>query len=144
MDRTYLVIDIAEFQFLDVKTIIIAFIIVFLIGQLILQTYNFAYILLLLIYGLDAVVTIGFRLIRKENIFEAHRSHFYQYLANERKWPHLVVSGLYFLIQVTINFIVVFLVKESYFLAAALIIAVGVIFLVVRFTVEGKKKLTGN
>jgi len=83
----------------DVGSVSIAFIIVFLVGQLILKTENFNYILLLLIYGLDAVVTIIFRVLRKENIFKAHRSHFYQYLANEKKCSHLVVSVLYFFVQ---------------------------------------------
>jgi UDP-N-acetylmuramyl pentapeptide phosphotransferase/UDP-N-acetylglucosamine-1-phosphate transferase len=68
----------------DVGSVSIAFIIVFLIGQLLIQTQNFNYILLLLFYGLDAVTTIVFRVIRKENIFEAHRSHFYQFLSNEK------------------------------------------------------------
>jgi len=127
----------------DVGSVSIAFIIVFLIGQLILKTQNFVYILLLLVYGLDAVITIGFRLIRKENIFEAHRSHFYQYLANERKWSHLMVSGLYFLMQLVVNAIVLFFAKESYILAIVLVLSAGLLFLTVRFAVEGKKRLIG-
>lgn len=125
----------------DVGSVGIAFILVFLIGQLIIKTENFSYILLLLIYGLDAVVTIVFRIIRKENIFEAHRSHFYQYLANERKWPHVMVSGLYFLMQLVINAIVLFFAKDSYILAAVLVLSAGLLFLTVRFAVEGKKRL---
>jgi hypothetical protein len=38
---------------------------------------------ILSVYGIDAVVTIINRLIKKENIFQPHRSHLYQYLANE-------------------------------------------------------------
>ncbi|MGY0038958.1 UDP-GlcNAc--UDP-phosphate GlcNAc-1-phosphate transferase [Pedobacter sp. NJ-S-72] len=68
----------------DVGSVSIAFIILFLLLQLIIKTENFNYLLLLMIYGLDAVTTIIFRLIRRENIFEAHRAHFYQYWTNER------------------------------------------------------------
>jgi len=69
----------------DVGSMSIAFIMLFFILQLILKSENFNYLLLILLYGLDAVSTIFFRLWRKENIFDAHRSHFYQYLANEKK-----------------------------------------------------------
>jgi len=127
----------------DVGSVSIAFLIVFFIGQLTLKTQNFNYILLLLVYGLDAVVTIAFRLIRKENIFEAHRSHFYQYLANEQKWSHLVVSGLYFFVQLVINVIVVFVVKDSYLLSAALVLICGPLFIMLRFITEGKARLIG-
>ncbi|RZK61832.1 MAG: UDP-GlcNAc--UDP-phosphate GlcNAc-1-phosphate transferase, partial [Pedobacter sp.] len=125
----------------DVGSVSIAFIIVFLIGQLIIQTENFNYILLLLFYGLDAVSTIAFRLIRKENIFEAHRSHFYQYLANQLKWNHLIVSGLYMLIQLLINLLLIFLVGNHLWSALLLLGASGFLFLTVRFATEGKERL---
>ena len=92
----------------DVGSVGIAFIIVFFIGQLILATHNFNYILLLLFYGIDVVSTILFRVIRKENIFEAHRSHFYQFISNEKKIPHLIVAAIYLLVQSIINIILVF------------------------------------
>ncbi|GAA4205125.1 glycosyltransferase family 4 protein [Pedobacter jeongneungensis] len=126
----------------DVGSVSIAFIIVFLIGQLVIQTQNFNYILLLLFYGLDAVTTIVFRVIRKENIFEAHRSHFYQFLSNEKKWPHLVVVSSYILIQLIINVLLILFVGKDSLTALFLIVTSGIIFLVVRFTTEGKVRLT--
>lgn len=125
----------------DVGSVSIAFIIVFFLGQLILQTQNFNYILLLLFYGLDAATTIAFRLIRKENIFEAHRSHFYQYLANHLKWNHLVVSGLYMFIQVLINILLIFLIGNQLWSALLLLSTSVFLFLAVRFSTEGKEKL---
>jgi len=125
----------------DVGSVSIAFIIVFLIGLLVIQTQNFNYILLLLFYGLDAVTTIVFRVIRKENIFEAHRSHFYQFLSNEKKWPHLVVVSIYILIQLIINVLLIALVGKDLLTALFLIVTSGIIFLVVRFTTEGKDRL---
>lgn len=35
----------------------------------------------------------------KENIFEAHRNHLYQYLANEMEWSHLIVAFIYSLFE---------------------------------------------
>ncbi|MFD2161881.1 glycosyltransferase family 4 protein [Paradesertivirga mongoliensis] len=131
----------------DVGSVSIAFIIIFLIGQLILESQNLFYILLLLVYGLDAVSTILFRLIRKENIFEAHRSHFYQYLANERKWSHLWVSGLYFALQLIVNITLISQspdrseFEEGLYNLIPVIIGAGVLFILIRVVIEGKARL---
>src|SRR5690606_11678532 len=75
----------------DVGSVAIAFIILFALGKLILQTGNFLYILFLVVYGVDSIWTIVRRLYLKENIFEAHRSHLYQYLGNEARKNKLAV-----------------------------------------------------
>ena len=64
------------------------------------------YILLLTIYGVDAILTLVQRLYLRENIFEAHRRHFYQLLCNEYRMEHVYVSFVYALIQGSINFYV--------------------------------------
>lgn len=92
----------------DVGSVTIAFYIIYLILNLIIQTGNYAYILFLAVYGVDAVLTIVHRLILKQNIFDAHRLHFYQILANEQKWSHLLVSSLYAIMQLIIIAIVIF------------------------------------
>ncbi|MBE5321987.1 glycosyltransferase family 4 protein [Pedobacter sp. MR2016-19] len=125
----------------DVGSVGIAFTIVFFMGQLILATHNFNYILLLLFYGIDAVSTILFRVIRNENIFEAHRSHFYQFLSNEKKIPHLIVATIYLLVQLIINIILVSVVNENIFSALLLCLFCVVIFMAVRFKMEGKQRL---
>lgn len=124
----------------DVGSVSIAFIIVFCLGLLIIQTQNFAYILFLAIYGLDAATTVFFRKIRKENIFEAHRSHFYQYLSNELKWPHLLVSTLYGATQLIIS-IVVFLFVDDPTKMLLLFLVLIIVFIGLRFIVEGSKRL---
>ncbi|MDB5137967.1 MAG: UDP-GlcNAc--UDP-phosphate GlcNAc-phosphate transferase [Mucilaginibacter sp.] len=83
----------------DVGSVTIAFWIIMLLVQLILLTHNWAYILFLVVYGIDSVLTITHRLLLKQNIFKAHRLHFYQILANERKMPHLWVALGYALLQ---------------------------------------------
>ena len=87
----------------DVGSVSMAFIISFIVLSLILFTKNWQYVLLVSVYGIDSLVTIIQRLVRKENIFKAHRSHLYQYLANEAQWPHVMVSIMYALIQLILN-----------------------------------------
>lgn len=125
----------------DVGSISIAFIIVFLIGLVVIHTQHFGYVLFLLVYGLDAVITIGLRFLRKENIFEAHRSHFYQFLANEKKIPHLYIAIVYGLIQFLINIIVIHKTNLS-LLSILLFVAIStIVFIVIRVVTEGKVHL---
>ncbi len=128
----------------DVGSIGIAFIILFLLLKLIIKTENFSYILLLLVYGLDAVSTITFRYVRKENIFEAHRSHFYQYWTNERNVPHLIVSGSYVLVQMTVNLLLLLILPNSTFLLCLTLFFCALIFIIIRFSVEGSPRLLGG
>lgn len=92
----------------DVGSMTIAFWILILLFSLILATGNYSYFLFLSVYGVDAVLTIMHRLLRKENIFVAHRLHFYQLLANEQQLPHRTVSLLYGGIQLLINIWIMF------------------------------------
>jgi UDP-GlcNAc:undecaprenyl-phosphate GlcNAc-1-phosphate transferase len=123
----------------DVGSISMALIICFLILHLILQTENLKWILLLGVYGLDSVATIVCRLIRRENIFKAHRSHFYQYLANERNWSHLMVALAYALIQLVLNLIILFSNNYAVILVGFILIVLFYIFL--RIILEGRKRL---
>lgn len=83
----------------DVGAISVAFSLIFLLGLLIIKSNDFSYIILLVVYGVDSILTIIHRLILKENIFEPHRKHLYQLLANELKFPHLLVSAIYMVLQ---------------------------------------------
>lgn len=97
----------------DVGSVSMAFIVVFLLGQLIITTGNFTYILFLAVYGIDAVWTIIRRALRKENIFKAHRSHLYQYLSNEAGVNKLYVAFGYGVIQYFIGSAAIALTKEN-------------------------------
>lgn len=92
----------------DVGSITIAFWVIFLMLKLIMLTGNYAYILFLAVYGVDTILTILHRLVLKQNIFDAHRLHFYQILSNDLKWPHLSVSILYASVQLGIIVVVTF------------------------------------
>ena len=49
----------------------------------------------------DAVFTLTRRLLKRENIFEAHKSHIYQRL-NQSGWSHQRVAGTYVALTLTI------------------------------------------
>lgn len=91
----------------DVGSVAIAFILLFALGRLIITTENLLYILFLVVYGIDAVWTIIRRLYHKENIFEAHRSHLYQFLGNEAKVNKLLISFIYGAAQFIIGYFVI-------------------------------------
>ena len=86
----------------DVGAVSIAFIILFLIGKLIIDTEDFSWIVLLAVYGVDSVLTIVHRLMLHENIGLPHRKHLYQIMANELKIPHAVVSLIYMVVQAAV------------------------------------------
>jgi len=87
----------------DVGSVSMCFILLFAVLGLILVTGNPIYMLFFAVYGVDSVLTIVHRLMKRENIFEAHRSHLYQYLANEAKGNRLVISTTYGLLQALIG-----------------------------------------
>ncbi len=128
----------------DVGSVSLAFIVLFFMLQLIVKTNDFKYLLLLLIYGLDVVTTIFFRLYRRENVFDAHRTHFYQFLANETAMPHLAVSLMYGLAQLLIDFVLVNYFQLSIFGLLMSVFISTAVFIVIRFYFEGHKKLLGK
>lgn len=120
----------------DVGSTSIAFIIIFLLAILILKTGNPIYLLFLTVYGLDAVWTIIRRVLKGENISQAHRSHLYQYLVNEHKANKLVVSGVYGIVQLLIGLLVIaatsWTVNQQWMLALALLIVGSIVYLVIK------------
>ena len=118
----------------DVGAISIAFILVFLLGLLIIKTGDFSYILLLALYGVDSILTIVHRLMLKENIFEAHRKHLYQIMANELKMPHVVVSALYMTVQALISAGLILSASHYWYALAVLVLfSVGYVVFMKKF-----------
>ena len=87
----------------DVGSISIAFIMLFAIGRLVVQTQDVTYLIFLLVYGIDGCLTICHRIMLHENLGEAHRKHAYQLMANELKIGHVKVSLLYMLMQLVVS-----------------------------------------
>ena len=92
----------------DVGSLSIAFIIVFALGKLILQTGDFTYLVFLALYGVDSVLTICHRILLHENLGKAHRKHAYQLMANELNMSHPVVSLVYMVLQLAVSLVMVY------------------------------------
>ena len=115
----------------DVGSIGIAFILLFMIGQLIMRTGDVTYLVFLLVYGVDGCLTIIHRIMLHENLGEAHRKHAYQLMANELKIGHVKVSLLYMGLQLMVSLGFVFIVPDTvlahwiYFIGALVVLAVA-------------------
>lgn len=113
----------------DVGSVSIAFIILFLIGRLIINTKDFSWIVLLAVYGADSVLTIVHRLMLHENIGLPHRKHLYQIMANELKIPHVAVSLTYMLVQAVVGAGYLVLREYGYVYLAGSILLLSILYL---------------
>ena len=117
----------------DVGSIGIAFIMLFAIGKLIVQTGDLSYLILLMIYGVDGVLTICHRIMLHENLGEAHRKHAYQLMANELKIGHVKVSLLYMAMQLVVSLGFIYLCPDTvaahlvYFVCAIVVLCIAYI-----------------
>lgn len=113
----------------DVGSVAIAFIILFALGKLILQTGNFTYIMFLAVYGIDSVLTIIHRILLHEDIGQAHRKHVYQLMANELHMPHVAVASIYMAIQLAVSFGMIFLYVNNWMYSAITLIILSGIYI---------------
>ena len=113
----------------DVGSISIAFILLFTLGKLILDTQDFSYIVFLAVYGADAVLTICHRIQLHENLGKAHRKHAYQLMANELHIPHTTVSILYIALQLSISAGLIFLPVNHYIYLGLVIVVLATAYL---------------
>ena len=120
----------------DVGSLSLGIILAYLVASLIITTGRWEFILFLSVYGVDSVLTILHRILLRQNIFEAHRTHLYQYLANEMKWPHINVSVLYFSVQI-------FIISGLYFLSIKYwsLYAIIIIFSLIITYIKVKNKI---
>jgi UDP-N-acetylmuramyl pentapeptide phosphotransferase/UDP-N-acetylglucosamine-1-phosphate transferase len=126
----------------DVGSVSMAMILCLLLLDLVIQTQNLIWILLLAVYGMDTVATIVCRLFRREAILQAHRSHFYQYLANEAGWSHLVVSALYGISQLILNIAVLYgYLNGQLWVPLAFLFVFLTIYIIFRLRLEGPRRL---
>lgn len=87
----------------DVGSIGIAYIMLFLLGNVIMKTGDITWLIFLLVYGVDGCLTIVHRIMLHENLGEAHRKHAYQIMANELKIEHVKVTLLYMAVQLAVS-----------------------------------------
>ena len=115
----------------DVGSIGIAFILLFALGRLIVQTGDLTYLILLLLYGVDGCCTILHRMMLHEKLGEAHRKHAYQLMCNELKIGHVKISVLYMALQLAVSLGFIYLCPNTplahwiYLIAAGAVLALA-------------------
>ena len=124
----------------DVGSIGIAFIMLFALGRLIFLTGDVTYLLLLLlVYGVDGVLTICHRVMLHEDLGEAHRKHAYQLMVNELKIGHVKVSLLYMCLQLAVSLGLLYLIPNTvvahwiYFVCVASVLGVAYILFKMKY-----------
>ena len=115
----------------DVGSIGIAFIILFLLGNVMIETTDITWLIFLLVYGVDGCLTIVHRIMLHENLGEAHRKHAYQIMANELKVGHVKVSLLYTVMQLVISLGFVYLCPDTVFAHWLYLVGVSVVLAIV-------------
>ena len=115
----------------DVGSIGAAFIILFLMYNLLLASGNYIYLLLFSVFGADAGLTVCYKLILRENIFVPHRDFLFKKLVHKGKLAHLRVSVYYFLAQLAVNVTIILLFPIAPKLSAQLaVLFIAVIVLI--------------
>jgi UDP-N-acetylmuramyl pentapeptide phosphotransferase/UDP-N-acetylglucosamine-1-phosphate transferase len=114
----------------DVGAVTIAFAVVFMIFLLIIKTQNVLWIMLLVVYGVDTVLTILHRLMLKDNIFKPHRKHAFQLMANELKMPHAAVTSIYMAIQAVVSLGLIYLPVNQWVYSVSVIIVLCAAYIV--------------
>ncbi len=125
----------------DVGSISMALFLGYFMIKTIIDSGQLGYILFFSVYGIDAIITIINRLLKKENIFQPHRSHLYQYLANEMGYSHILVAFIYAGIQLGINGLVIYMDTKGYltlFFIGGFLLLLTFIYLLVRKFVTRK------
>jgi UDP-N-acetylmuramyl pentapeptide phosphotransferase/UDP-N-acetylglucosamine-1-phosphate transferase len=117
----------------DVGSVFLGILAVYYVVYVCYATGDYSFTMLLLIYGVDSVLTIIHRIILKENIFDAHRKHLYQWLSNELATNHIWVASIYALLQLTINvFLIKLYVGNPILNIAILAIPTGIIYIILK------------
>lgn len=123
----------------DVGSIGVAYILLFIIGRLIMMTGNVTYLIFLLVYGVDGVLTIIHRIMIRENLSEAHRKHAFQIMANELNIGHIKVSTFYACLQLVISLGFIFLCPNTvlahwiYLVCAILVLTVAYVLFMKKY-----------
>lgn len=116
----------------DVGAVTIAYATIFIVFSMIIKTQDILWIMFLVVYGVDTVLTIIHRMILKENIFKAHRKHMFQLLANELQFPHVAVSGIYMFIQLLVSLGLIYLPVNKWIYSIITIIVLCAVYILLK------------
>ncbi len=125
----------------DVGSLAIGFILMYLVLRLCLRGHSMGWVAMLIVYGVDGVLTMLHRVLLRENLMKPHKKHAYQIMANELNMPHLMVSSIYMALQAICS--VWFIVKPGYptlFFQLGLLTAMYVMFMKKYYHLHVKNK----
>ena len=123
----------------DVGSIGIAYILLFILGNVIFKTKDITYLIFLVVYGVDACLTIIHRIMLHENLGEAHRKHAYQIMANELRIGHVKISVLYMFLQLVISGVFICFIPDTviahwiYLLGVVVLLSFGYVLFMKRY-----------
>lgn len=105
-------------------------IVLFALGKLILLTNDASYLIVLLIYAVDSLLTLLYRIIRRENIFQTEGKHMYQFMVTHLNIPQFVVSAIYAAAQslVITGYFLLFSYRGIYFFCMTVFLCVLYVF----------------
>ncbi len=87
----------------DIGTMSLSSVLLFLLIRFAVVLNSPAVLILVTVYGVDSAMTIIRRILKKENISQAHREHIYQKTVDFLKCSHLQVAFCYAFIQSVLN-----------------------------------------
>lgn len=127
----------------DIGSISLAYLIIYFLIQWYLASHNWTIILFLAIYGADSFITLGQRLLRRENVSEPHRTHLYQILANQLNQDHVNIALIYSSIQFGVNFLLFIFpqTEPNWLLGTGVLLLLAFVYLSIKIPLNRRLKV---
>ena len=65
-----------------------------------------------------------------ENLGQAHRKHVFQLMANELKMKHVVVSGIYMVLQLLVSLVAIYVIPDTIISHWIYLVSMAVVFMI--------------
>ena len=126
----------------DIGSISIAMVILFSGLSLMIKLESPMILLLILVYGVDSLLTLLYKVYIRESITDPHRHHLYQKFVDIYKCSHLKISLVYAGLQMLVNCIIYYTYKVdimNQFILFILILSIFIALYVILFRIIEKK-----
>lgn len=123
----------------SVGSVGIAFIMLFALGKLIIQTSDVTWFVFLAVYGVDGCLTVFHQLLRHRRVERTHRRYVYQLMTNELGMSHVTVSLIYMGLQLAISLIMIYWIPNAagahrnYLIVVVLVLSVAYILFIKKY-----------
>ena len=109
----------------------LAIIVLFALGKLITVSHDMSYQILLIVYFVDTLLTLFYRIARHESIIEAEGNHIYQLLVVKRNFSPVAVSAMFASVQslVVAGYLILFPYRWIYFVVVILLLCLFYVLL---------------